>query len=148
MRHVATLSSLCTEAIQLGQRLCWVPAPCVDPSPYAAEIRRARGLCGRALERGQRLVAATELQICPRELHAYLKEHRVHLAEPTRLGERLIVAARIVQHAGQARVVDQREWVEPDGGLDFADRIGHSVSRQEKPRPEQMCRRITRVEGP
>src|SRR5439155_17615704 len=141
MRHVSTRSSLCTEAIQLGQRLGWMPAPGIDPSQYAAEVRRARGLFGRLLDRDQRVVAATELQIRPRHFYARLKErNRVQLEEPTRLGERLIVAARIVQHAGQARVVDEREWVQPDGGLDFTDRIIHPVGRQEIPRPEQMCR--------
>src|ERR1041385_7606276 len=89
----------------------------MDPSRYPTEIRGARGLFGRLLDRGHRLGAPTELQIRPCELHARLKEHRVHVEEPTRLGEGVIVTARIVQHAGQARVVDQREWVQPDGGL-------------------------------
>src|SRR6266513_671580 len=110
MRHVVTLSRLRLEPIQLGQRLGWVPAPGVDPSGYSAEIS---GLFRRLLDRGQRLVASTELLIHPRELHARLKVHGVQLKEPPRLDERLTGAARIGQHGSQARVVDQREWVQP-----------------------------------
>src|SRR5256885_14619966 len=109
--------------------------------------KRSRGRSGPLWERSERFDAMIQLHVHPSKSHAPKKICRVQINETSRLSNRLIVAARIEQHRGQARVVDYGEGIQVDCRLKLAHGVIDPVDCHEIPPAEQMRVRIAGIEG-